>query len=206
VGLHQLKAAIKAVLGKPRLVYWCFPGASQDEWLPTWWGTIEGSPFTIAIGREGSWGERRKRTPLLLACDEPRNGMTSIVEINLPLGDSTVDRRVQGCFYRGADGRFRLAHRGRRVTRTPSGRPIRQHFPSRLREVTDGAKTTQVILVGDVGHDDLIGRMAAFAKRVAALKGTRVPAERGPCRPGARRCSSGRPPSPRAPGRPARGR
>jgi hypothetical protein len=38
--------------------------------------------------------------------------------------------------------------------------------------VTDGAKTTQVILVGDVGHEDLIVRMAAFAKKVAALKRT----------------------------------
>ena len=91
MGLRQLQATLKAVLGPPTPVYWCFPGASQDEWLPTWSATIQDSPFTIAIGGEGSWGERRKRTPILIACDEPRNGMTSTVEINIPLGDGKVN-------------------------------------------------------------------------------------------------------------------
>jgi hypothetical protein len=190
-GLRQLQATLKAVLGKPILVYWCFPGASQDEWLPTWSATVQDSPFTIAIGREGSWGERRKRTSILIACDEPRNGMTSTVEICIPLGDRKVNRRVQGCFYRGADGRFRLAHRGKRVTRTPSGIPICQHFPSRLRRVIDGDQITQVILIGDVDQDDLIGRIAIFAKEVAALKRARLLAHRGPSQPAARRPSAG---------------
>lgn len=130
----------------------------------------------------------------------PYRPLFSREELDKRLSDLRSQSVIPWPMRRIQHGRFLLAHRGRRVTRTPSGSPIRWHFPSRLREVTDGAKTTQVILVGDVGHSDLISRIAAFTKRVAALKGTRVPAERGLPRPGAQRRSSGPPRSPRVPG------
>jgi hypothetical protein len=54
-GLRQLRAILVAALGGTHSRHWSFPGASQDDRLPTWSGTAEGSPFTIAIGDEGRW-------------------------------------------------------------------------------------------------------------------------------------------------------
>jgi hypothetical protein len=175
-GLDQLETALnEARLNVNRSVHWSFSKGSQDEWFRTWSGTVSGFPFAIAIGEEGCWGTRRRRTPILIACAELREPMIPTVEINIP-SDGRVNRRVQGCLCQGADKRFFLAHRGMRFTMMSSGIPkesIRQYFSDWLL-VTDGSpkRKTRVIKIGYVG-DDLVGQIAAFACRVAALKGKR---------------------------------
>jgi hypothetical protein len=115
-GLRQLRATLVAALGEPILEHWSFPGASQDDRLPTWSGTVEGSPFTIAIGDEGRW---TSRTPVLLAREESYSGMTPVVEINVPVADGRINRKVNGWLCMDDNGDFFRVHRGTRFTVTP---------------------------------------------------------------------------------------
>jgi hypothetical protein len=168
-GLRAIRRELVGQLGNPRESSWSFPGAGKDL-LPTWYSNnLLGGPIAIAVGDDGYW---ENRTPILIARAEFRDSMTPTAEINIPLVDGRVNRSVAGCLCLGADGRFLLAHRGKRFTTTPSIIPketIHQYFSKWLQVVNDDDKETPVILVGYVGRG-LVGQMAAFADQVAALK------------------------------------
>jgi hypothetical protein len=170
-GLRQLRATLVAALGEPILEHWSFPGASQDDRLPTWSGTVEGSPFTIAIGDEGRW---TSRTPVLLAREESYSGMTSVVEINVPVADGRINRKVNGCLCMDDNGDFFRVHRGTRFTVTPyvvTKASVHKHFAKWLTLVDDGDEKTPVIPVGPIVQG-FVEHALAFADAVAILKQT----------------------------------
>lgn len=168
-GLRAIRRELVGQLGKPRESSWSFPGAGK-ELLPTWYSdNLRRGPFAIAVGDDGYW---ENRTPILIARAELRDGITPTVEINIPFVDGRVKRSVAGCLCLDTDGKFLVAHRGKRFTATPSIVPkgtIHQYFFKWLQVVTDDDKETPVIPVGYVGRG-LVTQMAAFADQVAALK------------------------------------
>jgi hypothetical protein len=152
-------------------IRWSYPGDSEDDHLRTWSGSVNGLPFTIAIGPEDKWVTR---TPVLLARETPHPGMTPWAEMNLPVLDGTVHRGVNGCFCEDYRGSLFLMHRGRRFVVSSyvvNKASIHTYFAERLRSVHDDGQRTRMIPVGPIRRD-FIAHAAAFADQVRLLKNT----------------------------------
>lgn len=168
--IHEALTAIEAQLttevGKPWDILWKFPGGGRHA-LCTWEHWMKRRPLTIGLGQHNT------RTLLLLACEAPRSGMTSTVEVNIPHGARAPDRRINGCICTGSDSQFFLGHRGLGFTvrahqRIPQ-RTIHEHFSKWMKEVRDGDRTSRIIIVAPI-KQGLANHLSAFAYGVKSLK------------------------------------
>lgn len=111
------------------------------------------------------WNER---IPLLFTLNPKSSNFTSDVEINMPLG---LDRSVGGCFIEDGND-ILICNRGR-FTSFKSSIPINTSltfFKDKVISVNDGGKDAEVIYIANLKSTECIDQIAAFVKKLKALK------------------------------------
>ncbi len=168
--LARLRDAVRAALPREERVVWSFPGhGNARTGIPTWSRDGE-EALAVAVGDEGHWDGR---TPVLIALSAAHPRICPVVEVNIPDTRGTPDRRINGTFARGPEGKLWLLHRGTRLTShggVITKAEIHAHFASRLIDVEDDGQVTPMIPIACLDVDRLVADLRDFAEAVHALK------------------------------------
>ncbi len=173
MALKALRDQFTAALGPPRAGVWTVPPATAIQ-LDTW--RVLGKPTLGAIGF-GRPMNKRKCMYLFLASDGGSSVLTPTVEVNIPDGGTTPDRKTQGCICdEGTPGNstFWIGHRGTRLTVAGDQRIEKEEIQREMREsvrdgIQDGDKKSEIIVIGQIGPT-LVSKLDSFVEAVQRLK------------------------------------
>jgi len=175
--LSLLKSSLKEAFGTSRPYVWSFPGGGGQAEIPTWEDSGDHERLAVGFSSEEDWGTR---VPVLIALEKAGNGISPVVEINIPLKDRRKainrNRKVNGCFARDEAGRLWLCHRGVSLTTTPTRIPketIHTYFQKWLVPADDGSQMSNIIPVAPLDSaEELSFGLVRFASAIRELKST----------------------------------